>query len=198
MKKLMTYLRFFFLKIKYGDRLKIGKNVYFPSDLELVIDENSTITIQDGSIIKGLVELRATRNSKLTIASNCKIDKLVRIIATNGKDIFIGENSRIGLGTVFNGGESIKVGKNCLISGYVYLQTSMHNHKLSGNIIDNGYVYSAISIADGCWLGVHSVIFPGVHLSKNCVVGSNAVVNKSFSQNTIVGGIPAKELSNEV
>lgn len=186
-------------KIKYGAKLHIGRNVTLSSRVDFIIDkdEGSRISIGDDSIVRDFAELRATKGSKLSIGENCKIDKLVRIIATNGKDINIGQYTRIGIGSVFNGGESINVSDNCLVSGYVYIQTSMHDHKGTGEIINNGYTYSPINIGSGCWLGVHSVIFPGVNLSNRCVVGSNAVVNSSFPSNTIIGGIPAKELKNE-
>jgi acetyltransferase-like isoleucine patch superfamily enzyme len=197
MNPLLKWLRTIRYKIKFGKKLKLSKGTLLPSNIELIIDETSTIVIEEGVVIRDLVELRATRGSLLHISKNCKIDRFVRIIATNGHDILIGDNARIGIGSVLNGGESITVGKNCLISGYVYLQTSMHNHKLKKNIIDSGYIYSPILIDDGCWLGAHSVIFPGVHLANRCVVGSNAVVNKNFCANSVVGGIPAKELKNE-
>lgn len=186
-------------KLLYGKKLQIGKNVTLSHRIDFIIDgdKHSCITIGDNSIVRDLVELRATKGAKLIIEANCKVDKLVRIIATNGKNINIGKNSRIGIGSVFNGGESITLSENCLVSGYVYIQTSMHNHKGTGDIIDNGYTYSPIHIGKGCWLGVHSVIFPGVNLSNRCVVGSNAVVNRSFSSNKVIGGIPATELKNE-
>lgn len=191
---IVNRLRIFKLKLQFGKRLQIAEGVMIGKDVQFIIDDASIVSIGKASIIRDLVELRATKGALLKISDNCKVDKLVRIIATNGKEILIGQGTKIGLGSVFNGGESINIGNNCLISGYVYLQTSMHNYKLSGDITENGYVYSPISIDDGCWLGVHSVIFPGVHLSNRCVVGSNAVVNKSFSPGSIVGGIPAEEL----
>ena len=45
---------------------------------------------------------------------------------------------------------------------------------------------------DNCWIGAHAVINPGVSLGDNVVVASGAVVTKSFGNNVVIGGNPAK------
>lgn len=191
---MFDFLKKLYLQLRYFRRIEIGKNVVINQIPIFLIDTDSKIIIDDDCIIRDLVELRATKNSKLQLGKNVKLDRMVRIIATNNNDIIIGDNVRIGIGSVFNGGGSIYVGNNTLISGYVYLQTSMHNHKGGGDIMNAGYIYGDIRIDEGSWLGVHAVIFPNVHLGQKTIVGSNAVVNKSFKKNSIIGGIPAKEI----
>jgi maltose O-acetyltransferase len=51
---------------------------------------------------------------------------------------------------------------------------------------------SPIKIGKNCWLGANSVILPGVELGDNVIVGAGAVVTKSFPDNVILGGVPAK------
>lgn len=187
-----NFIKILLLKVKYKDNLEINRNVILPKNYSLVLEKNSKIVINSGVILKENIELRSINNSKLIIGDNVKLDKNVRIIATNGKTIKIGRETRIGLGSVFNGGGNINIGNQCLISGYVYIQTSMHNHKGPGEILDNGYIYGDINIGKGSWLGVHSVIFPNVSLGDRTIVGSNAVVNKSFKSRSIIGGIPAE------
>lgn len=191
---MIDFFKKFYLQLRYLGKIEIGENVVINQIPTFVIEKNSKIIIDDNCIIRDLVELRATKNSKLHLCENVKLDRMVRIIATNNSDITIGANVRIGIGSVFNGGGAINVGKNTLISGYVYLQTSMHNHQVGGDIINDGYTYGDIRIDEGSWLGVHAVIFPLVHLGERTIVGSNAVVNKSFTKNSIIGGIPAKEI----
>ena len=182
------------LKYKFGTRLHIARGVLVPRSTVFIIDSDSSIEICADVIIRESVELRATRNSKLLIYESVKLDRLVRIIATNSTKISIGARSKIGLGTVLNGGGNIAIGAKTLISGYVYLQTSMHDHKQDTDIIDSGYSYGDIVIGEGSWLGVHAVIFPHVTLGDRVVVGSNSVVTQSFESRSIIGGIPAKEL----
>ncbi len=49
-----------------------------------------------------------------------------------------------------------------------------------------------IIIGKNCWIGANAVILPGVELGNNVIVGAGAVVTKSFPENVILGGVPAK------
>lgn len=50
----------------------------------------------------------------------------------------------------------------------------------------------AIKIGDRVWIGDKVTILPGVRLGSGCVVAANSVVTKSFPENCIIGGVPAK------
>ena len=194
MSKFLSLINRLFLALKFGGRLIIHPQSTIPWNTTFIIDDDSLIKIAAGVKIRDMVELRATRKSELTIEKGVKLDRLVRIIATNETYISIGENTRIGQGSIVNGGGNVEIGQDTLISGYVYIQTSMHNHKAAGNIIENGYIYNDVVVGAGCWLGAHSVVFPGVCLGARVVVGSNAVVSKSFPSGSVIGGIPAGDL----
>lgn len=57
----------------------------------------------------------------------------------------------------------------------------------------NGIEYAQpIIIGNNCWIGGHATINPGVKLGHNVVVASGAVVTKSFGDNVVIGGNPAK------
>jgi len=49
-----------------------------------------------------------------------------------------------------------------------------------------------IEIGNNSWIGANAVILPGVKLGNHVVVAAGAVVTKSFSDNFIVGGVPAR------
>ena len=53
-----------------------------------------------------------------------------------------------------------------------------------------------IEIGENCWIGGHSVINPGVTLGRNVVVASGTVVTKSFGDNVLVAGVPARVLKS--
>ena len=48
-------------------------------------------------------------------------------------------------------------------------------------------------IGDNCFLGIRSIILPGVILGNNCIVGSGAVVPAgNYPDNSVIAGNPAK------
>lgn len=49
-----------------------------------------------------------------------------------------------------------------------------------------------IEIGDNCWISANAVILPGVKLGNHVVVAAGAVVTKSFSDNCLIGGVPAR------
>jgi maltose O-acetyltransferase len=51
-----------------------------------------------------------------------------------------------------------------------------------------------VTIGDNVWIGANATICPGVTLGNGVVVGAGAVVTKSFPDNVVVGGVPARIL----
>ncbi len=49
-----------------------------------------------------------------------------------------------------------------------------------------------IKIGDHCWIGMNSVVLPGVELGDYVIVGAGSVVTKSFPGYCIIAGNPAK------
>lgn len=178
-----------------GSNISFGKNLRCDSVPKILIDTNAKLTINDNLELRRNIEIRVHGKARVNIGKNVRIDRGVRILAANQSEITIGEGTRIGLYTVFNGGDSITVGKKTLISGFVYLQTSMHGFKDRNlSVQEQGYDHLPVVLEEDVWLGTHVVILPGVRLEKGVVVGSNAVVTKSVEAYKVVGGIPAKEL----
>ena len=83
----------------------------------------------------------------------------------------------------------IYIGKGSYIAPNVGLITSNHDPLNP----DKHLKGEDIVIGEKCWLGMNSVILPGVQLGDNTVVAAGAVVTKSFEEgNCIIGGVPAK------
>lgn len=82
----------------------------------------------------------------------------------------------------------IIIGKNVRIGPGVKLISA--NHDL--NDYDQHCKSEPIVIGDNCWLGANAIILPGVTLGNHVVVGAGAVVTKSFSDNVLIGGNPAR------
>jgi acetyltransferase-like isoleucine patch superfamily enzyme len=183
-------------KILYrGRRVSIGKSFRCDSVPKIIVDKRCRVFIGDNVEFRRSIEIRAHGASEIKIDSNCRIDRGVRILGANQSRIVIHKGVRIGLYTVLNGGDSITIGKKSLVSGFVYLQTSMHEFQSKDTIIQNqGFLHKPIVLKEDCWLGTHVVVLPGVIIGTGSIVGSNAVVNKDVDSFHIVGGVPAKIL----
>jgi acetyltransferase-like isoleucine patch superfamily enzyme len=181
----------------FGDRVKIGKGFRTDSVPRIIVDKNCVVTLGDHVEFKRNIEIRSHGTSSITIGNNTRIDRGVRILAANHAHIRIEQFARIGLYSVLNGGDSITVGAKGLISGFVYLQTSMHGfNSKAQSIQEQGYTHAPIHLEEDTWLGTHVVVMPGVTIGKGGVVGSNAVVNKNVSAYQVVAGVPAKPIND--
>lgn len=83
----------------------------------------------------------------------------------------------------------IKVGNDCYIACNVGLITANHDpYDLSRHLPAKDIVIGANS-----WIGLNSVILPGVTLGEHTVVGAGSVVTKSFPEGyCVVAGNPAR------
>ncbi|MCU4504085.1 acyltransferase [Acinetobacter sp. WU_MDCI_Abxe161] len=87
----------------------------------------------------------------------------------------------------FNG--HIYIGRGTYIAPNVGIITA--NHQLAD--LDAHTDGKDVIIGDKCWIGMNSVILPGVVLGEGTVVAAGAVVTKSFPQGKLIlAGVPAK------
>ncbi len=85
----------------------------------------------------------------------------------------------------------ITIGEGTWIAPGVGLITENHDPKNLEKHLDS----KDIVIGKNCWIGMNSVILPGVVLGDSTIVGAGAVVTKSFPQgNVTLAGVPAKEI----
>ncbi len=67
------------------------------------------------------------------------------------------------------------------------------NHPLDAEERIANYEYPAdVTIGDNLWTGGGAIIVPGVTLGDNVIIAAGAVVTKSFGDNVLIGGNPAR------
>lgn len=110
-----------------------------------------------------------------------------------GTNIEVGRNFYVNFGCVILDVAKVTIGDNCLIGPQVGIYTACH--PLDPIERNSGKEFAQpITIGDNCWIGGHATINPGVTLGDNVVVASGAVVTKSFGDNVVIGGNPARIL----
>lgn len=108
-----------------------------------------------------------------------------------GVNIHVGENFYANFDCVMLDCAEIRIGKNCLLAPQVGIYTA--THPLDPVQRSSGRELAApTTIGDDCWIGGHATINPGVTLGNNVVVASGAVVTRSFGDNVVLAGVPAR------
>lgn len=91
-------------------------------------------------------------------------------------------------GCYIQGKNGITLGENVWIGPGVGIISANHS-------IDNFHSHieeKPIRIGDNCWIGMNSVILPGVQLGDHVVVGAGSIVTHDFGSNCLIAGNPAK------
>lgn len=58
-----------------------------------------------------------------------------------------------------------------------------------------GNRFGPIRILDNCFVGINSIILPDVTIGPNSIVGAGSVVVKDVPPNTVVAGVPARNIA---
>ncbi len=85
-----------------------------------------------------------------------------------------------------------KIGKNCRVHGGVNIGGDASSMSAEVALI------SSPTIGDNCYLGPGAKLFGPIVIGNQCLVGANAVVNKSFTEdNLTLAGSPARVISTK-
>lgn len=187
-----------------------GLEIYMAQDTKLHPDAKITVKghgnkmyLEEGA---SLGQLSAPRLEFLGNNNIFHIGKKANI--KRGHYRFDGNDGRIDIGektTIGNAyflcaeNTTIQLGTDCMLSYEVEFRTT-DAHSLideaSGEVIN----YPAdIIVGDHVWIGKGGCLLQGIEIASNCIVGTRALVTKSFLQEkTAIAGVPAKVVRENV
>ncbi len=150
-----------------------------------------------GEIPSHGIRLFFYRLSGMKIGKGSRIHMRARIY--DPRHITIGNDTIIGERAVLDGRRQLKDSKSELIIGdHVDIASEVmiwnSEHDLSKE--DFRPIEEKVVINDYVFIGPRSIILPGVTIGKGAIVAAGAVVSKDVHEKKIVGGVPAKEISD--
>lgn len=106
-----------------------------------------------------------------------------------GKNTRIGKNVFVNFGCTFLDLGGITIEDNVMLAPGVKLLSEGHPITPENR---QALVPKPIHIKRNAWIGANATILQGVTVGENSVVAAGAVVSNDVTDNTVVGGIPAK------
>lgn len=197
---------------------------YFFSNLSSVKGRNNRIIFKEGVLRKKVQIKIMGHNNTVTIHPNCRLKNTKIIILGSNNCLTLGEkvmvyesasfelegsNTSINIGkntTIgsanFMIGESdtnINIGEDCMLSRNIILSTSDYHSIISLETNERINPPKDIIIKNHVWIGYNAYVAKGAIIGNNCIVASHAYVgSKKFKDHTILGGLPAKQLKDNV
>ena len=139
-------------------------------------------------------------NHKLVVEENVTFKRGIIWFEDHNCEIRIGSGTTIESANlaVAEGGTQLIIGKDCMISSNVHISTT-DSHSIID--IDTGIRTNPsqnVVIGNHVWLGNSTSINKGVVIGNNAVVAGHSVVTKPVAPNSIVAGIPARTVKNNI
>lgn len=193
-------------RLPFNNRFKLRSNKIIFSDAKLThckVDLRGT-----GNVIKFCGKANVT-NTTITVYGNNNLieigdNVLIRngsfAIEDDGNNVIIGKGTRL-TGSVHFAcieGTSISLGEDCLFSYEITLRTG-DGHSIIDIEGNRTNPSTDIVIGNHVWVGHKATLGKGVYIADDNIVATAAVVTKRFeNSNTIIAGIPAKVVKENI
>lgn len=149
--------------------------------------------------------LPASTNSYFRWCRSIRRFCVKRCFESCGKDVNVEKGAKFGTGSGIHIGDGSGIGVNCSIHGPLTIGTDVmmgpevviltNSHKF--NRVDvpmnkQGSYVEQVIIGNDVWIGMRTIILPGVRIGNGVIIGAGAIVTKDVPDYAIVGGVPAK------
>jgi maltose O-acetyltransferase len=121
---------------------------------------------------------------------------LDQIVWLNGDRMELGDRVSFNVGCFVNGYGGLVFHDGANIGPYCMLHTANHNFDdLSRSVVDQGWQDDGpMVIGRNAWIGMGSIVLPGVRIGEGCVVGAGSVVTRDLEDFTVAVGNPARAI----
>jgi acetyltransferase-like isoleucine patch superfamily enzyme len=164
-----------------------GSKFILDESAELIVDKTFQVNPNCVRNNDSITTIRMEEGSKFRVKGNF-------LIYDDG-DIACLKNSKLEIGSGYLNSnvkilcsKEITIGKNVAISRDVIIMDTDENYKMS----------EPIHIEDNVWIGEKSVISKGVTIGEGAIIAPETVVTEDVPANSMVGGMPAKIIQENI
>lgn len=146
------------------------------------------------------VSLRLSGNNlTCKIGADCRLHGGHYILEDTGSRLFLGARSLLFTPMcVVNEGGAIFIGSDCMVANGTDLRNSDGHSILDLTTRERINRARDVTLADRVWIGAQCQILKGVTIGSGAIVAARSVVTKSVAANTLVGGVPARVIRENV
>lgn len=165
------------------------------------IERKSSINVK-GKLIVGVKENKKSKTeTRIALKNNSKLTVDGNFFVGAGTDIRVFEGGNLELNSGYTNGytqivcaKSIKIGKDVAIAREVIIRDT-DAHEIVGKEHEP---IKPVVIGNHVWIGAKAMIMKGVTIGEGAIVAAGAVVTKDVPPKTIVAGVPAKVIKENV
>jgi acetyltransferase-like isoleucine patch superfamily enzyme len=138
------------------------------------------------------VKLEIGRGATLRIGRWAWIGHGCKIRVHEG-EVSIGAKTVIGQECTISAFQRVAIGRECILADRVMLIDFDHGvTEVERPIRLQGIYKRDVEIGHNVWIGYGACILRGVSLGENSIVGTSAVLTRSFPPNSVLAGVPAR------
>ena len=162
--------RLAWLKLRHGRRLQTDGLCFICPGVRLEIGRGATLRIGRWA----------------WIGHDCKI-------RVHEGEVSIGAKTVIGQECTISAFQRVSIGRECIIADRVMLIDFDHGvTEVERPIRLQGIYKRDVEVGHNVWIGYGACILRGVSVGDNAVIGTSAVLTRSFGANAVLAGVPAR------
>jgi len=162
--------RWLVLKLRYGGRLQTDGLCFICPRVQLEIGRDATLRIGRWA----------------WVGHGCKI-------RVHEGEVEIGAKTVIGQECTISAYQHVSIGRECILADRVMLIDFDHGvTEVERPIRLQGIYKRDVEVGHNVWVGYGVCILRGVSVGDNSIIGTSAVLTRSFGANAVLAGVPAR------
>lgn len=174
-----------------GSGVNFGRNLSLRCPGWITLGDH--VTIDDGCAL----DARGTQGTgDFTIGARTLVARDTVMVVKQGW-LKIGADCSIGSQSTLSAVSGLEIGDHAIIAGQCYIGGARYRTALgAGPMVTQGLqTKGPVILEEDVWVGAGVRIIDGVRVGRGAILAAGAVVTSDVPENTIFGGVPARQIS---